>query len=196
VWQCGGGVVLDCYGRRMQSNLSSTVDRLDESILHVGHGHVVVHLCAGVWACLLHELQCLRVLSWMLSCNDCFHGFVGVELEVRLIVVVLCSVRDRFLTRSEEIVRVCILFLTLFVALFVTFTLFCVFVWFFLLCKQFPALWSSEVQAGQSYSLYFIPVACCTFQDLLILAIRSLIGRRKLYVRVVSMERVSTCMGT
>ena len=28
----------------------------------------------------------------------------GVELEVRVIVVVLCSVRDQFLTRREEIV--------------------------------------------------------------------------------------------
>ena len=64
-----------------------------------------------------------------------FFNLLGVELEVRLRVVVLCSVRDQFLTRSEEIVRVYILFLTLFVALFVT--LFCVFVWLFLLCTQF-----------------------------------------------------------
>ena len=69
-----------------------------------------------------------------------FFNLLGVELEVRVIVVVLCSVRDQFLTRSEEIVRVCILFLALFVMLFVmlfvTFTLFCVFAWLFLL-KQF-----------------------------------------------------------
>ena len=49
-----------------------------------------------------------------------FFNLMGVELEVRLIVVVLCSVRDQFLTRSEEIGRVCILFLTLFFVLFVT----------------------------------------------------------------------------
>ena len=42
---------------------------------------------------------------WML-----FFNLLGVELEVRVVVVVLCSVRDQFLTRSEEIVRVCILF--------------------------------------------------------------------------------------
>jgi hypothetical protein len=41
---------------------------------------------------------------WML-----FFNLMGIELEVRLIVVVLCSVRDQFLTRSEEIGRVCIL---------------------------------------------------------------------------------------
>ena len=35
-------------------------------------------------------------------------------------VVVLCSVRDQFLMRSEEIVRVCILFVALSVVLFVT----------------------------------------------------------------------------
>jgi hypothetical protein len=56
-----------------------------------------------------------------------------------IVIVVLCSVRDQFLTRSEEIVRVCILFVALSVALFVTLfvTLFCVFVWLFLLCTQF-----------------------------------------------------------
>ena len=39
-----------------------------------------------------------------------FFNLLGVELDVHLRVVVLCSVRDQFLTRSEEIVRVCILF--------------------------------------------------------------------------------------
>ena len=39
-----------------------------------------------------------------------FFNLMGVEFEVRVVVVVLCSVRDQFLTRSEEIVRVCILF--------------------------------------------------------------------------------------
>ena len=57
-----------------------------------------------------------------------FFNLLGVDLEVCVIVDVLCSVRDQFLTRSEEIVRVYILFLTLFVALFVMLfvTLFCV----------------------------------------------------------------------
>jgi hypothetical protein len=52
--------------------------------------------------CSVHVLTFCQ--CWML-----FFNLMGIELEVRLIVVVLCSVRDQFLTRSEEIGRVCIL---------------------------------------------------------------------------------------
>ena len=92
----------------------------------VGASVVVVHLARLIvhqsCLCSFHVLTFCQ--CWML-----FFNLLGVELDVHLRVVVLCSVRDQFLTRSEEIVRVYILFLTLFVALFVT--LFCVFVWLF-----------------------------------------------------------------
>ena len=98
-------------------------------------------MCSVV-QCTLHLSNPVSVSFHCLTFCECwmlFFNLLGVELEVRVVVVVLCSVRDQFLTRSEEIVRVCILFVALSVALFVTLfvTLFCVFVWLFLLCKQF-----------------------------------------------------------
>jgi len=80
---------------------------------------------------------CLGMLACLMIC------VVLVELEVHLIhvVVVLCSVRDRFLTRSEEIVRVCILFLTLFVNIVCQHclsTLFCVLVFVVQTIPCFP----------------------------------------------------------
>ena len=63
---------------------------------------------------------CSVHVSTFCQCWMLFFNLMDIELEVRLIVVVLCSVRDQFLTRSEEIGRVCILFLTLFFVLFVS----------------------------------------------------------------------------
>ena len=111
-------------------------------------------MCSVV-QCTLHLSNPVSVSFHCLTFCECwmlFFNLLGVELEVRVVVVVLCSVQDQFLTRSEEIVRVCILFVALFVALFVT--LFCVFV-----CGCFCCANNSMFSCLYFFHLVVVPLA-------------------------------------